>query len=431
LVGVRTVSIVVSADGVESLPGVVAVTVAALPIVTSVPSVVATTPVKLYVGGGVPVILDTAITLIDVDSDTVTKATVAIGVGYVSGSDTLAYTGSGPITGSWDVATGTLTLTGVGTVAQYQEALREVTFASTGLVGVRTVSIVVSADGVESLPGVVAVTVAALPLAVPPLVVGSLINAIPYTVGNDPVGLDRFVIVADDSTTIKGAVVRITNGKQTGDVLAFTPANGITATYDSVNGTLTLVGNATVEQYQQALRSVTFATTTGGLVGLRTFTFEVTDVQDLTGTSLPFTATVVANALPLLSLSPSSLSVSVLGSGLPKVLDPLLTIADDSTKMSGATVTITGGVQLLATESLTVTLPNGSPITTQWSPVTRTLTLSGVATAAEYQAALQTATWDLTGVLSLGTRTFTYVVRDQQGTASVSSSLTVTLVSIL
>ncbi len=46
---------------------------------------------------------------------------------------------------------------------------------------------------------------------------------------------------------------------QTGDTLNFTNQNGITGNY--AGGVLTLTGNATPAQYQTALHSVTFSTT--------------------------------------------------------------------------------------------------------------------------------------------------------------------------
>ena len=46
---------------------------------------------------------------------------------------------------------------------------------------------------------------------------------------------------------------------QTGDTLNFTNQNGITGSYSG--GVLTLSGTATVAQYQAALQSVTFSTT--------------------------------------------------------------------------------------------------------------------------------------------------------------------------
>ncbi|MDT5314533.1 MAG: large repetitive protein, partial [Mycobacterium sp.] len=200
-VAAKTVAIVVTADQVDSLAGIVAVVVPGLP--TNVPSVVATTPVKLYTSGGSPVVLDANVTVIDVDSTTATGATVSFDpVTYDSTKDSLAYSGSGTITGDFDTATGVLTLSGPATVAQYQGALRSVTFASTAAAGVKTVSIVVSADAVDSLPGVIAVTVAALPVAtnVPSVVATTPVKL--YTSGGSPVVLDANVTVVDvDSTT--------------------------------------------------------------------------------------------------------------------------------------------------------------------------------------------------------------------------------------
>ena len=48
---------------------------------------------------------------------------------------------------------------------------------------------------------------------------------------------------------------------QTGDTLNFTNQNGITGSYSG--GVLTLSGSATPAQYQTALQSVTFSTTSG------------------------------------------------------------------------------------------------------------------------------------------------------------------------
>jgi hypothetical protein len=46
---------------------------------------------------------------------------------------------------------------------------------------------------------------------------------------------------------------------QPGDLLIFNNQNGITGSYDAANGVLTLTGTASVAQYQAALQSVTFS----------------------------------------------------------------------------------------------------------------------------------------------------------------------------
>jgi len=57
-------------------------------------------------------------------------ATVTIASGYASAQDSLSFTTQTAISGSWDPGSGTLTLAGVATLAQYQAALRSVTYSN-------------------------------------------------------------------------------------------------------------------------------------------------------------------------------------------------------------------------------------------------------------------------------------------------------------
>ena len=57
-----------------------------------------------------------------------TGATVAITGNFASGQDVLAFTNQLGITGNYNSGTGVLTLTGTTTVANYQTALRSVTY---------------------------------------------------------------------------------------------------------------------------------------------------------------------------------------------------------------------------------------------------------------------------------------------------------------
>ena len=77
--------------------------------------------------------------------------------------------------------------------------------------------------------------------------------------------------------------------KQSGDALGCTPPSGssITGAYDAATGVLTPAGTATAAQYQSVLRSVNFATTTSTVASAaRTFVVAVTDQQGLTGSVL-------------------------------------------------------------------------------------------------------------------------------------------------
>ncbi|MEZ5658206.1 MAG: DUF4347 domain-containing protein [Burkholderiaceae bacterium] len=64
----------------------------------------------------------------DVDSANLASATVSVSANYVNGEDILAFTDTANISGSWNAATGVLTLAGSDTVAAYQAALRSVTY---------------------------------------------------------------------------------------------------------------------------------------------------------------------------------------------------------------------------------------------------------------------------------------------------------------
>ncbi|HEY1090500.1 MAG TPA: hypothetical protein VGE47_05360, partial [Burkholderiaceae bacterium] len=75
--------------------------------------------------------IDSGLTLSDADHANLSGATVAISANYANGQDVLAFTNQNGITGSWDAATGTLTLSGSATLAQYHAALRSVTYVNT------------------------------------------------------------------------------------------------------------------------------------------------------------------------------------------------------------------------------------------------------------------------------------------------------------
>ncbi len=76
-----------------------------------------------------------------------------------------------------------------------------------------------------------------------------------YTEQGTAAVLDSGLTLTDaDNTTLAGATVSITSGLFAGDTLNFTNQNGITGSYDSGTGVLTLTGSASVADYQTALR---------------------------------------------------------------------------------------------------------------------------------------------------------------------------------
>ena len=81
--------------------------------------------------------------LSDVDSASLTGATVSITGNFTAGQDVLGFVDQNGITGSYNAATGVLSLSGTATVADYQAALRSVTYfnsSDTPSSALRTVS---------------------------------------------------------------------------------------------------------------------------------------------------------------------------------------------------------------------------------------------------------------------------------------------------
>jgi VCBS repeat-containing protein len=119
---------------------------------------VSATPLSYTEGAGAQ-LLDNSITVNDADSATLVGATLRFTANYVLGEDSLAFNNSNPwsITGLWSAAAGTLTLSGSSSVANYQAALRSVTYTNISQnPSTLTRSVTVSAtDGETSSPPVV------------------------------------------------------------------------------------------------------------------------------------------------------------------------------------------------------------------------------------------------------------------------------------
>ncbi|HET6309268.1 MAG TPA: DUF4347 domain-containing protein [Rhodopila sp.] len=89
-----------------------------------------TTGTVTYTGPS-PIALDTAITVLDIDSGgTLSGATIRIGAGFTNG-DTLVFSAQNGITGNYATTTGTLALSGSASIVDYQAALESIKFITT------------------------------------------------------------------------------------------------------------------------------------------------------------------------------------------------------------------------------------------------------------------------------------------------------------
>lgn len=116
-------------------------------------------------------------------------------------------------------------------------------------------------------------------------VVGIAGTALNYTEGSGAQAVDPSATITADAgvAQITTATIAITDGfgnKGATDVLAMTASiSGITPSYDSGTGILTLTVTAGVAAYQAALRAVTFETNAAAGDAAREITITVTDIQ--------------------------------------------------------------------------------------------------------------------------------------------------------
>ena len=388
-----------------------------------------------YTQGGAATVIDSGLTAADPSSATLSGATVSVTGGFFAG-DTLTIDGatSGAIIdggGTIDYAFSgsTLTLSGVDTLADYQTALDSVAFSSTSLNPTdfgadltRTISWQATSGALTSTAVTSTVDVAGVDQ---PPVLSNGGNTATYTIGGAAQAVDAGLAVSDpDSLDLAGATVAISGGLQTGDTLNFTTQNGIAGSYNAISGVLTLTGSATVAAYQAALESVTFSTSSAS-ASARTISWQVTD-----GT---LTSNTISSAVDIVYLPPTlggaGDTVTYTSGGSNVAIDPALTVADQSSgTLTGATVSISSGFK--AGDTLNFTNQNG--ITGSYNATSGVLTLTGAASLAAYQAALESVTFSSTAAnASASSRQISWQVSDQvSGGPDETSSVATSTVNI-
>ncbi|MBI4989190.1 MAG: hypothetical protein HZC23_10255, partial [Rhodocyclales bacterium] len=218
---------------------------------------------------------------------------------------------------------------------------------------------------------------------------------------------------------------------QTGDVLAWGALpGGITASL--AGNVVTLSGSATLANYQTAIRAVTFSNTSDNpSTTPRSITVVVTDGSANSNTATTTVNITAVNDAPTLDLDASGAGTGYAtffnldtGNAIP-VGDIDVSVADpDNANITSATISISATNRQGTDVLVAGALPGG--ITASWNAATFTMTLSGSASLADYQAAIRAVSFD-TGSANTGQRTITVAVND----GSLSSNTASTTVTIL
>jgi hypothetical protein len=392
------------------------------------PVVTATAGNLAYTENDPATVIDPGLTVTDSDSTDLTGATVTISAGFVSAQDTLAFTNQLGITGNYNSGSGVLTLSGTTTVANYQTALRTVTYqnSSDNPTASRTITFSVT-DG---------------------FTIGSATRGIDITAVNDP----PVNTVPGPQTAIEDTakVFSSGNGNQISVADPDLGANSIKITLTATNGTLTLASIAglsfttgdgtadatmvftgTLANVNTALNGLSFAPTPD-FNGAATLQI-VSDDQGSTGTGGPLTDTDTVNItvngaddVPVVTTTAGNLAYNE--NDPATAIDPGVTVTDtDDANLTGATVAITGN---FASGQDVLGFTNQLGITGNYNSGTGVLTLTGTTTVANYQTALRSVTYaNSSDNPSTNPRTVTFTVDDGTTTGSNTRGITVTAVN--
>lgn len=383
-----------------------------------------------------PLQISKTVAVTDPDSNNLSKVTIQITSGYqndANGQDVLDFTDQLGITGSFDATTGTLTLSGAAYVGAYREALRTITFHTSGTnlsTSDRVLTIVATDDGIQtpSFSQPITRTVTVSTTNTPPALTGVGVAPVSYINGTAAIAAAPTATIVDpDSINLAGATIQISGNYQTGqDVLAaVTTGTPITQVFDSSSGTLTLSGIASLADYQTVLRSVSYRTnTTTGSTLSRTLKFLL---NDGVASSTPVYQAINVeryNAPPVIGgLEPSPLIFKSHSPALP--ISNTATITDaDSNNLTKLTVQITSGYQNDANGHDMLAFTDKLGITGSFDAITGTLTLSGSAYVGSYREALRTVTFSSSGTnVSTADRVLAILATDDGSPNAVASQL--------
>jgi outer membrane protein OmpA-like peptidoglycan-associated protein len=344
---------------------------------------------------------------IDGSARSIPGAVVSISSGFAPAEDRLAFTAQSGITGTFNATTGELTLTGSASVASYQAALRSVTYTNVGnppTAGARTVTFrlgakafnghyyeVVSTSATQAAAQTAAAARTYLGLKGYLATVGSAAeNAfIAARLG----GVAWMGLKASPETTLPRVFSWITG-----------PESGTQVCNNTASGVCAAIGGAYVGWNVGEPNNVS------GGQGCGVFTADGTWDDAGCGSSQPAyvveyggraddpAAVLAASRNVTITVTPTAIAASAGtfvfdATSAAAVVDAGLTLTG-SQQVSGATVSVSSGY-VSGQDVLAFTNANG--ITGSWDAAKGVLTLSGTATAAAYQAALRTVTYNNTG----------------------------------
>jgi len=214
----------------------------------------------VYTENDDPLPIEPTALITDPDDTVLTGATIIIAENLIPAEDDLVFLDQNGISGTYVPGTGTLELSGVATIANYQSAIASISYENSSEnpdTGIRKV--VFEVRDTISTSNTIEVFIEVLPVNDPPEISGTP-TSLQYTFGDGEVLIDDAISITDaDHLMLSGATVKVSNNYSEGeDIITFSNQNGISGTFDSPEGLLTLSGSATLTDYETALASITY-----------------------------------------------------------------------------------------------------------------------------------------------------------------------------
>jgi hypothetical protein len=396
------------------------------------------------VGAGAVSITEPDATVNDPDGTTLASMTATITAGGHA-SNVLSFDTTGTsISGSYNAGSGVLTLVGLDTEANYQTVLRTIKYNNSVDPGVNSITVsVVANDGIVTGPAQVSVITVNLPLVVDLAATAGLDYTSTWINGGPTNIADATSATVVD--TVDGSpdsiTIQITN-PHVGDILSATDSGGVTSSWDATNNRMTLTGAAPAADYQTVLRTVKYDNTNGG-PGVSVNVGEVNiSVIGVSGAVTSRTATALVYVPPVVDLngttgtqntgnnfnatwtnagavSITDTDATIINPGRPNLLYMTVKITQNGT--NGITEFHVGDVLTANTAGTTIsqTYSNG------------VLTLTGLASAAQYQTVLRTIKYNNTnGGPGAGAQVFVEFLADNDDNESGKSVVRTATINI-
>ncbi|MEQ9008214.1 MAG: Ig-like domain-containing protein, partial [Ekhidna sp.] len=237
-----------------------------------------------------------------------------------------------------------------------------------------------------------------------------------YTENDGAVPVDPGVIASDnEDLDFVYATIQISNGYEAAeDVLNFTDQLGLTGSYDAGSATMTITGDATVDDYNTAIQSVTYSNSSEDPVeSTRTVTFII---NDGTVDSNPITRDILVSSVndpPVLSGTSGSTEYTT--ETPPFVVNSTFSITDvDNAQMTSAEVFVVQSSNNTFVDGDELSFTNTTEITGSYNSTSGVLTLSGSSSLANYAAALNSIEFEYNppGTANENTRKISFNVSD-------------------